>query len=125
MTETSLLDGFMIDQAPDALIASDARGTIIRWNLAAEALLGYRADEALGRNLDLLIPPPLRAAHWRGFERAMRTGRTKHHGEAVLTAATHKDGTRRYAEVAFSLIRDGEGRIAGALAIARPKRREE
>ncbi|MFM0323032.1 PAS domain S-box protein [Caballeronia glebae] len=124
MADTAALDTLIVGQAPDALICSDREGAIIRWNTAAEALFGYRADEALGQSLDLIIPPHLRAAHWRGFNQAMESGATKHHGHAVMTGATHKDGTRIYAEVAFSLVKTDTGEVTGAVAIARPKKRE-
>jgi PAS domain S-box-containing protein len=47
----------------DAMIYVDDTGTISRWNHAAAALFGYSAAEALGQNLDLIIPEHLRAFH--------------------------------------------------------------
>jgi hypothetical protein len=35
---------------------------------------GLTAAEALGQNLDLIVPGHLRAAHWRGFDDAMANG---------------------------------------------------
>ena len=58
----------ILDQAGDAVIFADRSGTIRRWNRAAAALFGFAAEEALGQNLDLIIPPHLRSAHWRGFD---------------------------------------------------------
>lgn len=124
MADTMALDTLIVEQSPDALICADRTGAIIRWNRAAEAMFGYRADETVGQSLDLIIPSHLRAAHWRGFRQAMESGVTKHHGQAVMTGATHKDGTRIYADVAFSLVKTDAGDIAGAVAIARPKKRE-
>lgn len=124
MADVKALDELIVEQMPDALICSDADGTITRWNEAAETLIGYSAREALGQNLDLIIPTQLRAAHWRGFREAMESGVTKHHGQAVLTGVTHKDGTRIYAEVAFSLIKAEGGKAIGSVATARPKKRD-
>ena len=61
------LDANILDDVADALIYSDRSGTIRRWNRASTALFGFSADEALGQNLDLIIPEHLRAAHWKGF----------------------------------------------------------
>lgn len=124
MADTADLDTLIVGQAPDALICSDCEGAIIRWSRAAEAMFGYLPDEAPGQRLDLIIPPHLRAAHWHGFQYAVQTGETKHHGQAIMTGATHKNGTRVYADVAFSLIKTDIGDVAGAVAIARPKNRD-
>lgn len=81
MADTVPLDALIVGQAPDALICADWNGVIIRWSIAAEALFGYQAREALGQSLDLIIPVRLRAAHWHGFSRAIEAGRRKHQGQ--------------------------------------------
>lgn len=41
----------------EAVVVADAvSGRIVLWNPAAEALFGYRAAEAVGRSVELLIP---------------------------------------------------------------------
>lgn len=57
------LAGLLVDQMAEALIYADREGIIRRWNAGAEAIFGFRGDEALGRSLDLIIPERLRAAH--------------------------------------------------------------
>ncbi|MVT67278.1 PAS domain S-box protein [Bradyrhizobium pachyrhizi] len=74
----------ILDQAADAVIYADRTGSIARWNSAAAALFGYSPEEALGQNLDLIIPEHLRAAHWQGAQmltrvRAQFIGRRRHH----------------------------------------------
>ena len=66
MSENLQLADRILDQAADALIYPDRTGSIARWNSAAAALFGSSPEEALGQNLDLIIPEHLRAAHWRG-----------------------------------------------------------
>lgn len=56
MEETPALAEWIIEQTADAVIYADPAGTIVRWNRAATALFGYSAAEALGQNLDLIIP---------------------------------------------------------------------
>ena len=69
MSDTFSLAEAILEQIADPVIFADETGTIRRWNHAAAALFGYSAAEALGRNLDLIIPEHLRAAHWRGLPR--------------------------------------------------------
>jgi PAS domain-containing protein len=57
--ELSSLAELILEQIADAVIYADDTGTIMRWNRAAAALFGYSAPEALGQNLDLIIPEHL------------------------------------------------------------------
>ena len=103
----------------DAVIFADREGIIRSWNARAEAVLGYDAAEAIGQSLDLIIPEHLRAAHWRGYHAAISAGRTRHGGKAMVTRATHKDGSKVYLEVAFGIVGGAQGAL-GAIATARP-----
>jgi PAS domain S-box-containing protein len=49
--------------AEDGMVSVDAEQKIIFFNLAAERMFGYRADEVLGQPLSLLLPPAVRAEH--------------------------------------------------------------
>jgi PAS domain S-box-containing protein len=120
MEDISTLTESILQQLADALIYVDPKGTIRLWNPAAADLFGYIAAEALGQNLDLIIPEHLRAAHWRGFDAAMASGVTKLRGRPTLTRATHKTGRKLYVEMTFALVREQAGGTArGAVAIAR------
>ena len=118
--DTSSLAESILEQIGDAVIYADDTGTIMRWNYAAAALFGYSAAEALGQNLDLIIPEHLRAAHWRGFEAAMTNGVMKLQGRPTVTRATHQTGRKLYVEMAFALVKGQAGGAArGAVAVAR------
>jgi PAS domain S-box-containing protein len=101
------------------MIFADREGVIRLWNARAEEMFGYAASEAVGSSLDLIIPPHLRAAHWRGYHQAISAGRTRSVGKAMLTRATHKDGGKVYVEVAFGIVSDQGHAVLGALATAR------
>jgi PAS domain S-box-containing protein len=108
----------ILDQAADAMIFADRSGTIRRWNLASAVLFGLTAAEALGQNLDLIVPGHLRAAHWRGFDDAMANGVLKLQGRPTLTRALHKSGRKLYIEMTFALVAV-DGVAQGAVAMAR------
>lgn len=113
------LGELILEQTADAIIYSNRQGIIERWNAAAAAMFGYTAPEALGQSLDLIIPEHLRAAHWRGFEAAMASGKTRLHGRPTLTRAQHKSGSRLYVEMSFSLVVEVAGVVLGSVAMVR------
>src|SRR5262249_42463128 len=64
----------MLEAALDAVITMDHRGVVLGWNVAAEAIFGYAAAEATGRELaDLVVPPSLREQHRHGLARFLET----------------------------------------------------
>lgn len=67
-----LLDA-LLHAAVDAIIVSDQRGQILRFNDAAQNMFGLGEDEALGSNLSILMPEPFRSHH-DDYIRAHRDG---------------------------------------------------
>jgi PAS domain S-box-containing protein len=118
---TDNLDLFrlIVEQAPDGIIFADREGVVQVWNDAAADLFGYLPDEAVGRTLDVIIPEHLRRDHWEGFGKAVASGHTKHGRRALKTRATHKAGHKVYVSLAFSVVKDREGKVIGAMATAR------
>jgi PAS domain S-box-containing protein len=82
-------------------------------------MFGYSAAEALGQNLDLMIPEHLRKAHWRGFDAAIANGKTRLGGRPTLTRGLHKSGQKLYVEMSFALVVDDTGAPLGSVAVAR------
>lgn len=113
------LGELIVEQMAEAVVYSDRNGTIERWNGGAVATFGFTASEALGQNLDLMIPEHLRAAHWRGFEAAMASGSMRLKGRPTLTRGLHKSGAKLYVEMSFSLVCDDAGKVLGSVAVAR------
>lgn len=109
----------IVDQGPDAVVFANHQGKIHIWNKAAAELFGYLRKEAIGQSLDIIIPDHLRQAHWKGFGTAMASGHTKHGKRALRTKAIHKSGRKLYVSLAFSIVKDREGVVIGAMATAR------
>ncbi len=103
----------------DAFVFSDRDGIIRLWNAGAEALLGYPADEALGKSLDLIIPENLRARHWEGYRTVMQTANTRYGTELLSAPAIRRDGTRISVEFSMTLLRHPDGGLLGTGAIIR------
>ncbi|MEJ0085214.1 MAG: PAS domain S-box protein [Pseudomonadota bacterium] len=120
MDETFSLAETILEHISDAVIYADDTGTIMRWNPAAATLFGYSAAEALGQKLDLIIPPELREAHWRGFDAATSSGVMDLKGRPTLTRARHRNGHKLYIEMSFGLVKCYGGLMkCGAVAVAR------
>jgi PAS domain S-box-containing protein len=119
MSAATTLEALIVEQTAEAVIYANREGVIERWNAAAAAMFGYAATEALGQNLDLMIPEHLRNAHWRGFDAAIASGKTRLGGRPTLTRGLHKSGKKLYVEMSFALVRDGAGSTLGAVAVAR------
>ncbi len=109
----------IVEHAPDAIIFADREGIIRLWNSGAEAMFGYRADEAAGQSLDLIIPEKLRGRHWEGYHEVMATGVTRYGRDVLAVPGLRKDGTRISLEFSIALLRDGGGELVGAQAIMR------
>lgn len=108
----------LLEQLPDAVVAADRAGVIRVWNGAASRLFGYAPEEAIGQTLDLIIPERFRDAHWKGYDAALEAGQTKYAGRVMTTRALPKNGEKLYVAMRFAIVRDGEGRVLGAVAIA-------
>lgn len=113
------LADLIVEQTAEAIVYANREGVIERWNAAAAAMFGFSPGEAIGSSLDLIIPERLRAAHWRGFGAAMKTGTLRLSGHPTLTRGLHKSGAKLYVEMSFSLVRDAAGRVLGSVAVAR------
>ncbi len=119
MGDNNELARWIIEQSPDGVIFASPDGNIRLWNDAAARMFGFSADDALGQNLDIIIPEPFREAHWKGFERAIEAGETKHKGKALPTKALNNKGETFYVELSFGIVKDSSGKPIGALAHAR------
>src|SRR5262249_55426505 len=64
----------ILDTVPEAMIVIDERGVVHSFSSAAERLFGYSADEVLGENIKMMMPPPYRENHDSYLDRYLRTG---------------------------------------------------
>ena len=91
----------LVEAAGDAIIASDPQGVIVLWNAAATRIFGFSSDDAMGKNLDIIIPERQRQRHWTGYDASMASGTTRYGTTLLKVPALHKDG--RTLSIAFTV----------------------
>ncbi len=95
----------MLESSLDAVVTMDGRGRVLGWNHAAESTFGYRADEAVGREMaELIVPPTLRAAHRKGLVRFVETAQPVVLDRRLELRGMHKDGTEFPVELTITRI---------------------
>ena len=109
----------IVESVGDAVIFADRDGIIRLWNPAAEGIFGYAEAEAVGQSLDLIIPERQREVHWKGYGTVMLNGVTKYGTETLSVPAVTKDGERISIEFTINLLRDGDGKVLGPVAVVR------
>lgn len=83
----------ILDTIPDAMIVIDRRGIMQFFSSAAERQFGYREDEAIGRNVSMLMPNPDRSRHDGYLARYQSTGERHIIGIGRIVTGQRKDGT--------------------------------
>ena len=95
----------MHESALDAVVTMDHAGRVVDWNRAAEATFGYRAHEAVGREMaELIVPPDLRAAHRHGLSRFLETEHPVVLDRRLELTGMHKNGTQFPVELTITRI---------------------
>lgn len=94
-----------IEMSLDAMVAADEDGKVTMWNPAAERLFGYSQEEALGSNIELLVPPGFKDRHRGGMKRFLLTGEGPIIGHVVKVEGLRKDGSTMPIEMSLSAER--------------------
>jgi len=118
----------LLSTSSDAIIAADKDGVIRFWNPGAERIFGYKAEEAIGASLDIIIPERLRPRHWEGYRHVLSGGESRYgHGDILAVPSVRKDGVAISIEFTIVSLHDETGRVVGLAAILRDvtKRFEE
>jgi PAS domain S-box-containing protein len=111
---TSLLAA-IVDCSDDAILSKKLDGMITSWNQSAERLFGYKAEEAIGQHITLIVPWERRSEE-EDILRRLAAGKRVEHFETVRR---RKDGTHLDVSLTISPIRDAAGRVIGASNVAR------
>lgn len=91
--------------ADDAIICVDSAHRIILFNQGAERLFGWTAQEATGRELNMLLPPRHHEGHGKHIDDFNKSGASaRKMGERRAIFAIRKDGTEFPAEASISRL---------------------
>jgi two-component system sensor kinase FixL len=83
----------ILDTVPDAMVVIDIHGVIQSFSATAERLFGWTADEAIGRNVSMLMPQPYHDAHDGYLERYLATGERRIIGIGRVVVGERRDGS--------------------------------
>lgn len=108
----------MAEKADDGIIYVTADGKITYWNRGCERIFGFGSVDAVGTNLDLIIPEKHRKRHWDGFYKVLETGETAYKNKMLKVPAIKKDGSKLIIEFSMQLIVQG-GKNIGFTSIIR------
>ena len=115
--ETGELHRLLVESVQDyAIFALDPKGYILSWNAGAERFKGYTADEIIGKHFSIFYPQERIATGFPEHElrEAARTGRFEDEGWRL-----RKDGTRFWASVVITSLRDARGALVGFAKVTR------
>ena len=98
------------------LFQLDSSGNVVSWNAGAARLMGYRAEEIIGKHFSVFYPKEevLHCKPEHNLAEAARAGQTEEEGWRL-----RKDGSRFWANVLMTALRDAQGSLRGYAKLTR------
>jgi PAS domain S-box-containing protein len=103
-------------EGPWAIVELTPAGVVTRWNRVAELVYGYRADEIIGRDVDVVLSGRDRGAETERRLRVVTAGST----EQYVGARVRKDGTEISVSVISGPIIGPSGAVKGVSSLSWP-----
>jgi PAS domain S-box-containing protein len=113
--ETRMILASIVENSDDGIIGKTLDGIITSWNKGAEKIYGYSANEIIGKNVSILVPPNHQDEMPRILETIKNGGRIDRYETQRIT----RDGKTIFVSLTISPIKDQSGKIIGASTIAR------
>ena len=124
MSESNVaaLIGQLVAKSGDGVIIASNDGTILEWNEAATRIFGWTREQALGENIDMMIPDNQKDDHWTGYDRVLESGQTQYSDGYLLNVSSLKaDGSRIGIAMSITPLQEN-GATTAIGVIVRPAR---
>lgn len=105
----------IVESSDDAIISKSVDSIVLTWNLGAERIFGYTADEIIGQPITKLFPESRLNEEFEFIEKIKKKQRVK----SFETERITKQGKLIYVSVTLSPILDPHGELIGVSKIAR------
>jgi PAS domain S-box-containing protein len=99
-----------------AIFMLDVNGKVATWNVGAERIKGYKADEIVGQHFSVFYPTDARESGWPEHELQVATEKGSFVDEGWRV---RKDGTMLWANVTITALHDDNGRLVGFAKLTR------
>ncbi|HEV7476518.1 MAG TPA: PAS domain S-box protein, partial [Burkholderiales bacterium] len=107
----------LVDRVSEyAIFVLDPEGRVKSWNTGARLLKGYFPEEIIGRHFSVFYPAEAVASGWPAQELKMATTQGRFEDEGWRL---RKDGSRFWANVVITALRDPDGQLIGFSKITR------